>query len=30
MTKWLADGKFDEAEVKELEDKLEPVCELIV
>lgn len=30
VTKWLADGKFDETEVKELEDKLEPVCELIV
>lgn len=29
ITKWLTDGKIDDAEKKELEEKLLPVCELI-
>lgn len=30
VNKWLKDGRLDEAEVKELEEKLTPVCELVV
>ncbi len=29
VTKWLADGKIDEAEKVELEEKLVPICELV-
>ena len=29
VTKWLVDGKFDEAEVKELQQLLEPVAEAL-
>ena len=29
ITRWLADGILDESEVKELEDKLVPVVELL-
>lgn len=29
ITRWLADGKFDEAEVQELEAELKPMAELL-
>lgn len=30
VNKWLKDGRLDDAEVKELEEKLTPVCELVI
>lgn len=30
VNKWLKDGKLDDVEVKELEEKLTPLCKLVI